>query len=71
MAAHSGILAQRTPWTEEPGGLQSMGFRELDMTGQLRTHTLCDEEWEVSEDISDLWLGCWGEIEKLSVISHP
>ena len=25
MAAHSSILAWRTPWTEEPGGLQSMG----------------------------------------------
>ena len=25
MAAHSGILAWRIPWTEEPGGLQPMG----------------------------------------------
>ena len=25
MASHSSILAWRTPWTEEPGGLQSMG----------------------------------------------
>ena len=25
MAIHSSILAWRTPWTEEPGGLQSMG----------------------------------------------
>jgi len=25
MATHSSILAQRIPWTEEPGGLQSMG----------------------------------------------
>ena len=25
MATHSGILALRIPWTEEPGGLQSMG----------------------------------------------
>ena len=25
MATHSGILAQKIPWTEEPGGLQSMG----------------------------------------------
>ena len=24
MATHSRILAWRTPWTEEPGGLQSM-----------------------------------------------
>ena len=25
MATHSSILAWRTPWTEEPRGLQSMG----------------------------------------------
>ena len=25
MALHSSILAWRIPWTEEPGGLQSMG----------------------------------------------
>ena len=25
MAAHSSILAWRTPWTEEPGGLRSIG----------------------------------------------
>ena len=25
MAAHSSILAWRIPWTEEPGGLQSLG----------------------------------------------
>ena len=27
MAAHSGILARQIPWTEEAGGLQSMGLR--------------------------------------------
>ena len=25
MATHSSILVWRTPWTEEPGGLQSLG----------------------------------------------
>ena len=25
MATHSSILAWRIPWTEEPGGLKSMG----------------------------------------------
>ena len=29
MATHSSILAWRTPWTEEPGGLQSMGLQRL------------------------------------------
>ena len=32
MATHSSILAWRIPWTEEPGGLQSMGFTESDTT---------------------------------------
>ena len=32
MAAHSSILAWRIPWTEEPGGLQSMGSQESDTT---------------------------------------
>ena len=27
MAAHSSILAWRIPWTEEPGGLQSLGLQ--------------------------------------------
>ena len=32
MATHSSILAWRIPWTEEPGGLQSMGSQESDTT---------------------------------------
>ena len=32
MATHSGILAWRILWTEEPGGLQPMGCKELDTT---------------------------------------
>ena len=29
MATHSSILAWRIPWTEEPGGLQFMGFQRV------------------------------------------
>ena len=29
MATHSSILAWRTPWTEEPGGLQSLGSQRV------------------------------------------
>ena len=32
MAIHSSILAQRIPWTEDLGGLQLIGCKELDMT---------------------------------------
>ena len=31
-ATHSSILAQRIPWTEEPGGLQSMGLQRVGHT---------------------------------------
>ena len=29
---HSNILAWRIPWTEEPGGLQSVGHKDSDTT---------------------------------------
>ena len=29
MATHSSIPAWETPWTEEPGGLQSMGLQRV------------------------------------------
>ena len=32
MAIYSNILAWEIPWTEEPGGLQSMGSQESDTT---------------------------------------
>ena len=28
MATHSSVLAWRIPWTEEPGGLQSLGVSQ-------------------------------------------
>ena len=33
MATHSSILAWKIPWTEEPGGLQSMGSQRLGPDG--------------------------------------
>ena len=41
MAPHSSNLAWKIPWTEEPGGLQSMGsllVRESDTTKRLHFH---------------------------------
>ena len=38
MATHSSILAWKISWTEEPGGLQSMGSQESDMTQRLDHH---------------------------------
>ena len=39
MATHSSILAWRTPWTEELGGLQSMSRKESDTTERLHFRT--------------------------------
>ena len=36
MATHSSILVWRSPWAEEPGGLQSMGSQRV---GHDRAHT--------------------------------
>ena len=39
MATHSSILAEKISWTEEPGGLQSMGSPKVRYK-QACTHTL-------------------------------
>ena len=40
IATHSSFLGWRLPWTEDPGGLQSMSRKELDTTeATKRTHT--------------------------------
>ena len=36
MATHPSILVWEIPWTEETGGLQSMGCKELDTMQWLR-----------------------------------
>ena len=38
MTMHSSILAGIISWTEKPGGLHSMGHKELDTTEQVSMH---------------------------------
>ena len=38
MATHTSILAWRIPWTEEPGGPQSIGSQSQIPLKQLSTH---------------------------------
>ena len=51
MATHSNILAWRIPWTEEPGGVQSMGsqsrtrLKRLSMHGTLGVPNLKGSSW--------------------------
>ena len=58
MATHSSILAWRIPWMEEPGGLQSWGRKESDMTE--RTHFICMKSS----------LGISNFLEEISSLSH-
>ena len=39
MATHFSILTWEVPWTEQPGGLQSTGFKELETSEH--THSSC------------------------------
>ena len=41
MATHSSILAWRIPWTEELGGLQSMGSQRVGHDCVTNTHIQC------------------------------
>ena len=43
MATHSSVLAWRIPWTEEPGGIQSMGLQRVGHDWATNTHTLCSQ----------------------------
>ena len=54
MATHSSILAWRIPWTEEPGGLQSMGSERVrqDWVRQGRRIYKYEYNWVNT-------LGCW------------
>ena len=71
MATHPSILAWKIPWTEELGGLQSMGCKELDTTD----HTHPPEQEEMIYHViiviipkqSGGWLLCTHSISTLSV----
>ena len=41
MATHSSILAQEVPWTEKPGGLQSMGVSRVGHNLGTKPHHQC------------------------------
>ena len=41
VATHSSILAWRISWTEEPGGLQSMGLQSWMHLSTEHTHSAC------------------------------
>ena len=64
MAPHSSTLAWRIPWTEEPGGLRSMGSlsrtRLSDFTFTLHFHTL-EKEMATHSSVPALRIPGMGE----------
>ena len=54
MATHSRILAWRIPWTEEPGGLRSMGSQR-DTTEHASLFTLENQKLHVTHFIAVVW----------------
>ena len=52
MAAHSGVLAWRTPWTEEPGGQQPRESRRV-----RHAHTQHASTGEVRSNLALLFCG--------------
>ena len=62
MATHSSILAWKMPWMEEPGGLQSWGRKDSDITEWLHFHFFCT---------FDITRSFWSPITELSKAYHP
>ena len=44
MATHSSVPAWTIPWAEKPGGLQSTGHKELDLTERLGMHAYLEDQ---------------------------
>ena len=63
ISTHSSVLAWKTPWTEEPGGLQSVGSqragRHWACVQFLGVHAGCGDGLADARLIS-LWGGNWG-----------
>ena len=55
MATHSSILAWEVSWTEEPGGLQSMGLQRVGRDWATE-HTLTFKNREISQKNRDSWI---------------
>ena len=71
MAPHSSTLAWKIRWTEEPGGLQSMGSRLSDFTFPFHFHALEKEmatrssvlAWRIPGTGSLVGCHLWGRTE--------
>ena len=63
MATNSSTLAWKIPWTEEPGGLQSMGLLRVRLSDFTFTFHFCALEWSCLENPRDggaWWAAVYG-----------
>ena len=58
MATHSNILAWKTPWAEEHGGLQLLGHKEADMTEHTHTNQTHREKCTSIHQFSSVAQSC-------------
>ena len=64
MATHSSILAWKIPWTEEPGGLQSMGLQRVGHDRVTNTDTQGElSDWTAKN--TEAYCLTFGEAESL------
>ena len=61
MATHFSILAWKIPWTEEPGGLQSMGLKRVRHDSEIE-HACHLHEYEFGI-MSSLWTGSFDSVD--------
>ena len=54
-ATHSSILAWRIPWTEEPGGLQSIGSQRVRYNWVTNTHALASLVAQLAKNPPAMW----------------
>ena len=54
MATHSNILAWRIPWTEDPGGLQSLGLQSRTQLSKYTCYVMFSH-WGPESGLTSLW----------------
>ena len=63
-ATHSSVPAWKIPWTEEPGGLQSMGLQRTEHNWATNTHNPHYRECKL---VQPLWKTVWRFLKKLKI----
>ena len=69
MAAHSRTLAWKIPWTEEPGGLQSVGLNQSDTNEHTHIHCPYSIQCSTPRDIHENKAFC--RLTFRSCLPHP